>query len=104
MNMLNEEMTRFLEWLDEQIKLTLREDKEAVMSHYCELKLLLWSNNAELEDVICYELVEMFRTMGEFAVLKEAQIYWRNKPSNEELNALLLEVPVRYIVMMLQLT
>lgn len=102
--MFNDDLKKYLDWLDEQIKLTLREDKVTVMSFYCDIKTHTWARNMELEDVICYELVEAFSVMDERSVIKEFSIYWNTYPGDEVLSDLLLVIPIQYICMMLSFT
>lgn len=101
---LDEDTIRFLEWIDKQIVLTLRHNTKTVMTKCCCIKEEVWTNNIQLEDLICYEIVEAFHVMDKLSVLHRFEIYWDTMPSDKELCKLLLEIPVSFIAMMIQLT
>lgn len=97
-----EDLKKYLEWLDEQIILTVRHNHDTVVSWIVHTRARHWGYNNELEDAICHELVEAFLDENFDTVIKELKIHWEIMPTNKTLTDLLLCVPIQYLSCMIK--
>jgi len=105
MRNLTEKHRIFLEWIDNEIKACVRFDADTPVSWLMEIRLNTWRRNIELEEVLCYEVVEAFITNEtDEEAMKSIRLFWETKPTDEYLKELLLQIPVEFILIMLSFT
>jgi hypothetical protein len=104
MRNLTDKHRTFLEWIDNEIKACVRFDADTPISWLMEVRLNSWARNVDLEEVLCYEVVEAFLTNDtDEEAMKSIRLFWETKPSDEYIKDLLLIIPIEFIHIMLRL-
>lgn len=95
------EIKQFLSWLDLQIDRTI--DGEDTPLNFIIHDYLREFKNCPLSiaDATCYLIVETIIDLGVERTIELFNIKFDRYVSNEEFNLLLLEIPIRFLVLML---
>jgi hypothetical protein len=91
----------FLDWIDKQIGLQLNGASTVTKSLVNSYRNGCRSAQT-IHDMCCYVVVETFITIRESDTLYALNIKFHRRPSKEYLNQLLLEIPIKYVQLLLQ--
>ena len=97
----NDDLQRFLEWLNNQIEPALK-GEDTPLNYIVSDILHKQTIFSCIEDAICYLLVETFASNEDIVCFDFLKIKYTRALSNEEISDLLLEIPIRYVMLLLK--
>lgn len=100
-NLFNDDLQRFLHWLDEQIEPALKGEDTPLTYLITDIlhKQTIFSC---IEDAICYLLVETFASNEDIVCFDFLQLRYERTLTNDEISELLLKIPIRYVMLLLK--
>ena len=100
-NLFNDDLQRFLHWLDEQIEPALSGEDTPLTYVITDIlhKQTIFSC---IEDAICYLLVETFASNEDIVCFDFLKLRYERTLTNDEISELLLKIPIRYVMLLLK--
>jgi len=97
----SDDLQKFLHWLDSQIEPTLK-GEDTPLNYIVSDILHKQTIFSCIEDAICYLLVETFASNEDIVCFDFLNLKYERTLSNDEIKDLLLEIPIRYVMLLLK--